>query len=162
MSMFLQSRKAIFSIKNVAKHVFSSIWPKKVKIRKFQIFHQNTGLTPLAKCKFCNFFILMFLKERLFLWQECRHKNWPKNVKVKKFHIFCPKPRTNVLNRCFYSLERLRLVFQNVTKHFFFPILVKKDRKHKLSSGGGGGKNVTSVGCDWMISIHVAYFVSLQ
>ena len=23
---------------------------------------------------------------------------------------FCPKPWTNVLNRCFYSLERLRLV----------------------------------------------------
>lgn len=159
MSMFLQSRKAIFSIKNVAKHVFSSIWPKKVKIRKFQIFHQNTGLTPLAKCKFCNFLILMFLKERLFLWQECRHKNRPKNVKVKKFHIFCPKPRTNVLNRCFYSLERLRLVLQNVTKHFFLPILFKKD---KAQAFFGGGKNVTSVGCDWMISIHVAYFVSLQ
>ena len=138
MSMFLQSRKAIFSIKNVAKHFFHQFGPKKSRLGNF-IFHQNTGLTPLAKCKFCNFLILMFLKERLFLWQECRHKNLPKNVKVKKFHIFCPKPRTNVLNRCFYSLERLRLVFQNVTKHFFFPILVRKDRKHKLSSGGGRG-----------------------
>ena len=56
-----------------------------------------------------------------------------------------------------------------MTKHFFLPILFKKDRKHKPSSGAGGGgggggggvKNVTSVGCDWMISIHVAYFVSL-
>ena len=102
---FCSLEKLFFLLRMLPNTFFHQFGPKKSRLGNFKFFTKT-----LAKCKFCNFLILMFLKERLFLWQECRHKNWPKNVKVKKFHIFCPKPRTNVLNRCFYSLERLRLV----------------------------------------------------
>ena len=120
---------------------FHQFGPTKVKIRKFQIFHQNTGLTPLAKCKFCNFLILMFLKERLFLWQECRHKNWPKNVKVKKFHIFCPKPWTNPLGKrkfCNYTMSMFlycrKAIFASgmSPKTSFWLIWLKKDKMKKF------------------------------
>ena len=34
---------------NIAKHSFSSIWPRKVNVKKLQMFKQNHGLTPLQK-----------------------------------------------------------------------------------------------------------------
>ena len=42
-------KKSSFSIKNIAKHSFSSIWPRKVKVKKLQSFDQNHGVTPIQK-----------------------------------------------------------------------------------------------------------------
>ena len=41
------------------------IWSKKQRIKTFQIFDQNHGLTPWQKCKFCIFF-------KLILWSSTK------------------------------------------------------------------------------------------
>ena len=38
--------KSSFTIKNIANSTFWSIWARKVKVKKLQIFDQNHGLTP--------------------------------------------------------------------------------------------------------------------
>ena len=40
--------KSYLSIKNVVKHFLWSIWPKRVKLKKFQIFDQTIDLKPFG------------------------------------------------------------------------------------------------------------------
>ena len=44
-------QKSSFSIKNNTKHYFSSVWPRKMKVKKLQSFDQNHGVTPFQKMK---------------------------------------------------------------------------------------------------------------
>ena len=110
---------------------FPTIWPKKVKVKKLQIFLQNHGLTPVEKCKFSNFVMWMFSysKKAIFL-QECPQTsltNSAETTQTKKVSIFSPKPGTNPSKKCkfcnflitiFCSLKKLFCI-KKITKQSF-------------------------------------------
>ena len=59
-------KKSSFSIKNIAKHSFSSIWPRKVKVKKLQSFDQNHGVTPFQKMQIFQLLIVAYLTGKGF------------------------------------------------------------------------------------------------
>ena len=51
----------VFSFKNMVKHIFLAYIAWKKKLKKWPIFNQNHGLTPLEKTQFFDFLKLLFL-----------------------------------------------------------------------------------------------------
>ena len=60
-SMFILSRRACFLTRTSPNNFSGCILHKTKRSKKFQIFDQNHGLTPLQKCQFCGFLKPMFL-----------------------------------------------------------------------------------------------------
>ena len=55
-SFFLKVQKDLFSLSNIVQQHIQANSTEHHTCKKFQIFEQNRGLTPLEKCKFFDFF----------------------------------------------------------------------------------------------------------
>ena len=52
--------KGVFSFYNIVKDIFLAYIAWKRKLEKWPFLDQKHGLTPLEKCKFCDFLIFLF------------------------------------------------------------------------------------------------------
>ena len=102
---FYGQERLIFFIQNVIKHLIQAKFALKGMMKKFQIFHQNHGLTSLEKGNFATFLnrcfyskkMKFFYRERhltLFLGQICLKRT------DKEISNFSSKPQTNPFEKC--------------------------------------------------------------
>ena len=61
---FLQSKKPFFPIQNIIQHHVQVFFKENETRKKFQIFEENHGLTPLEKCTFSHCVKMTFLQSR--------------------------------------------------------------------------------------------------
>lgn len=94
--MFSGSRNASFFTQNATKLFFQAKCAYKNTIKKFLSFGKNYELTPLQKCKFCNFLNQCFYsQERLIFYLQCSPNTLLKN------NLFTKKRRRN--SKFFYQ-----------------------------------------------------------
>ena len=78
--MFFQSRKV--RLKNIAKHSFSSIWPRKVKVKKLESFDQNQ-----AKHSFSSILLRKVKVNKLKMFDKNHELNRLKKMQNFNFQI---------------------------------------------------------------------------
>ena len=104
-NFFTGSRKASFLSRKPPNIVYRPNLPKKKKIKQYEIFDQNHGLTPLEKRNCCDFFKSKFLwsKKASFLYRTSPNtfswRNVPKR-KGKKIQIFDENHGLTTFKKC--------------------------------------------------------------
>ena len=83
--LFLKPRKTFFRCR-ISLRIFSwPILPKKKKLEKWPFLDQNHGSTPLEKCQFFDFLILLFLwRRKSFFFLEYRMTHFSGLYSLKK------------------------------------------------------------------------------
>ena len=96
---------------NIAKHSFSSIWPRKVNVKKLQMFKQNHGLTLLQKMQ-----IFQVPNINLFVVQKTKIPNSWTNPFVKNTNFATNINVVFVEELIFYQEHCQRLFLMNLTE----------------------------------------------
>ena len=124
---------------------------QKKKWKKWPVFDQNHGLTPLEKCQFFGYLKFLFLSHRklfFFSFQNIiKHISmvFLRKTKVGKMANFGPEPWTNPFGKMpiFRLFELLVFIaqknvfsFQNMIKHIFLPYIAKTKQIAKLANFG--------------------------
>ena len=128
---YFYSQNGLFSIQNSTKHFFWAYLTKKERIKTFQIFDQNHGLTPLKKCEIFGFLKFLFLRARMACFLSRTAANtfskpiWPKQKGWRNFQSFGQNQGlwnnirfSTFSNWSFYSLERLVFYLKRHRKRF--------------------------------------------